>query len=186
MLIANALIIKSQKVKPQNSQSSVIISQRYYDNFIEVLCKKLTLKLFSDNFSKLELCQYYCIVSPLGVSLLPEERIRWALHKNATCCFEKTFEAAPYKTTAVWLLTSYLTNHWSMMSKICWKSKDVLMWTLIHGHSSFDPLAKIYIHQLSADIGYRLVDLQSSVIDRDGWWERVKGICAWLWHWQLF
>ena len=68
-------------------------------------------------------------------------------------------------------------------SRHCWLDKDelisdVLQWTPTHGHTSAGWLAKMYVHQLCPDIGYRLVDLPGAMADWDGWWERLKGICT--------
>ena len=57
---------------------------------------------------------------------MPPENVRWELHKNAICCLERILEAATYKTAAVWLLSSQLTNHLSKMNKICWALLTVL------------------------------------------------------------
>ena len=43
------------------------------------------------------------------------EKVWWDLHKNAKSYFQQFFEA----TTAVWSLTSHLTNHPSKMNKTC-------------------------------------------------------------------
>ena len=59
-------------------------------------------------------CQYYCTVVSTG------EKARWELQKDAARCFKQILEAASYKTTAVWPLTSHLTNNQNKMSKICW------------------------------------------------------------------
>ena len=48
---------------------------------------------------------------------MPEEKVRWGLHKDVACCFEQLHEAASYKTAAVKPLTSDLTNHPSKTSK---------------------------------------------------------------------
>ena len=39
------------------------------------------------------------------------EKARWVLHKNAGSYFEQILKAAPNKTTAIWPITSHLTNH---------------------------------------------------------------------------
>ena len=82
----------------------------------------------------------------------------------------------------------------SKMNKTCgyyWRSKDklisdILQWTPTYGHTSVDQPAKTNIHQLGADIGCHLENLPGVVDDRDGWQERVKGLCTicttWLWR----
>ena len=47
-----------------------------------------------------------------------------------------------------------------------------------YGYISVGWPAKTYIYHFCADSGCHLEDLQRSIADRDGWWERVKGICA--------
>ena len=44
-------------------------------------------------------------------------KIIWVLHNDAMYGFEQKLATAPYKTAAVWPLTSHLTNH---PSKTCW------------------------------------------------------------------
>ena len=70
----------------------------------------------------------------------------------------------------------------------CWRSKDeyisdVLLWTPSHGR-----LAQTYILQLCADTGCSPEDLPEVMDDREGWWERVRDICAdcvtWWWWWS--
>ena len=53
-----------------------------------------------------------------------------------------------------------------------------VLWTTKHGHTSVGWREKIYIHQLCADTGYRLEELPKAMVDRDGWWKRIKRICA--------
>ena len=47
------------------------------------------------------------------------EKARWEQHKNATCSFEQSLEAAPYKTASEQPLSSHLTNNGSKMNKTC-------------------------------------------------------------------
>ena len=55
---------------------------------------------------------------------------------------EPILKAAPYKTAAVWQLTSHLTNHPSKTKHgHCRRNKDehtsnVFLWTPSHGHTS--------------------------------------------------
>ena len=96
----------------------------------------------------------------LDFNEIPGEKARWEVHKNAACSFEQILEVAPYRTAAVWPLTSNLTNHPRKMSKTCWamlERKDklisnILLWTPIQGHISVNQAAKTYIHQLCVDI----------------------------------
>ena len=53
-------------------------------------------------------------------------------------------------------------------------TKDFLVWTHTHGHTNTDRPAKTYIHRLSADIGYRLEDLQRAMVGMDN--KKVKRI----------
>ena len=72
----------------------------------------------------------------------------------------------------------------------CWRSKDelirdILLWTPLHERAKAGRPARTYIQQLYADTGYSLEDLPGEMNDRDGWWERVREICAgsttWWW-----
>ena len=45
------------------------------------------------------------------------EKVRWKLHKKATCCFKQILEAIPNKAALVRLLTAHLTNHPSETNK---------------------------------------------------------------------
>ena len=44
------------------------------------------------------------------------------------------------------------------------------------------------IYKFCADTGYTLEDLLGAMDDRDGWWERVREICAgrWWWWWHMY
>ena len=55
-----------------------------------------------------------------------------------------------------------------------WRSKDelisnVLPWTPLHGCTSVDPLARIYLHQLCMDTGCSLENLLGAMDDWDGY-----------------
>ena len=88
-------------------------------------------------------------------------------------------------------MTTYLLSHKpskKKTSKTCWRSKDklisdILLWTLTHGHTNVGCQVKTRIHQL--DTGCHIVNLSRRIIDREGWWERVQGICAinMFWWW---
>ena len=61
----------------------------------------------------------------------------------------------------------------------CYRSKDkhisqVLLWTPTYGHTSVAPEAKIYIHQLCADIECRLEDLPRAIADMNGWRQKIN------------
>ena len=74
----------------------------------------------------------------------------------------------------------------------CWRSgeeliSNVLLWTPSHGWAKAGQPARTYIQQLYADTGCRFEDLLGAMDDRDGWWERVREICAgsatwWWWY----
>ena len=111
--------------------------------------------------------------------------------KNVTCCFNKFCKYH--------LRKQQLHDHFPLISQIiqarrtrlawhCCRSLDILLWTPTYGHTSVGRPAKNYINQLSADTGCRLMDLPKAMNDRDGWWERVKGIYAismtW-WRWWV-
>ena len=64
----------------------------------------------------------------------------------------------------------------------CWGNNDELIrdipqWTPTHRHTSFGWQVKTYIHYLCADTECYREDLPKVMVDRDGWWERIKGIC---------
>ena len=58
----------------------------------------------------------WCILQPTAIQA-SGEKAKWELHKNAAYRFEQILKAVLYKTAAVWLLTSHLTNYPSKMSK---------------------------------------------------------------------
>ena len=62
---------------------------------------------------------------------------------------------------------------------------NVLLWTPTHGHTSIGWPAKTYNHKLSADAGCCQEHLPRAINDRDGWWERVKGVHAAGMPWWL-
>ena len=88
--------------------------------------------------------------------------------------------AAPYKTAFARPLTSQLPNHPSETNKTSRTLKQGLthkrgfLWTTIHGHISVVRKAKTYVHKFCADIGCRLEDLPSAIIDGDRCQGRVK------------
>ena len=77
----------------------------------------------------------------------------------------------------------------------CWRNKNelisnILLWTLTHRHTYAGWSTKTYIHQLHANTRCSLKDLPGGINDKDGWWERVRGLHTisiiwiwWLWWW---
>ena len=55
---------------------------------------------------------------------------------------------------------------------------DILLRTPSHERAKAGRLARTYIQQLCADTGYSLENLSVAMEDRDGWWERSRGIRA--------
>ena len=47
------------------------------------------------------------------------EKAKWKLHKNASCSFQQTLEAAPHKTEAVQPPFFYLKKHPRKTKKMC-------------------------------------------------------------------
>ena len=89
-----------------------------------------------------------------------EKKLKWKLNKNAACYFEQILEATTHKTAAVRPLTSQLKNHprRTRHKGHCWRSKDelisdILVWTPRHGRATVDCPARIYSHQVYANIG---------------------------------
>ena len=79
----------------------------------------------------------------------------------------------------------------------CWRSRDelisdVLLWTPPHGRAKAGWPAQTYVQQLCEDTGCSPEDLPKAMNDREGWWERVRDICAdgttrwWWWYTSLF
>ena len=65
----------------------------------------------------------------------------------------------------------------------CWRSNDelisdVLLWTPLHGRAKAGRPARTYIQQLCVNTRCSLEDLSGAMDDREGWWERVREICA--------
>ena len=72
---------------------------------------------------------------------------------------------------------------WTRHVGHCWRNKDellndILQWTPSHGRTKAGQLTRTYIQQLCANTGCSLENLLGAMDDRDGWWERVKEICA--------
>ena len=75
----------------------------------------------------------------------------------------------------------------------CCRSKDelisdVLLWTPLYGRAKAGRPARTYIQQLCTHTGCSPEDLPEAMNDKEGWWERVRGICAdgatWWW-WSI-
>ena len=73
-----------------------------------------------------------------------------------------------------------------------WRSKDelisdILLWTPLHGRTKAEWPARTYVQLLCADTGCSLEDLPGAMDDRDGWWERFRGVrvggATWWWWW---
>ena len=77
----------------------------------------------------------------------------------------------------------------------CWRSKeelisDVLLWTPAYVRAKAGRPARTYIQQLYWDTGCNAEDLPEAMIDREGWWERVRdirasGTTSWWW-WYIY
>ena len=73
----------------------------------------------------------------------------------------------------------------------CWRCKDklisnILQWTPAYVHTYVGWIEKTFLHQLCTGIGGWLEELPKTMTERDGWWERGKGICVvgptwWVW-----
>ena len=106
------------------------------------------------------------------------EKVRWELHKSATCYFKQILEAILHQAMAVWPLNSHLKKYPHQISKT-WgtqleKQEGTHKW-----HSfSFGRPARINLHQICADTECRLEDLPRVMNDRNGWGERVREIHA--------
>ena len=75
---------------------------------------------------------------------------------------------------------------WTRHMGHCWRSRDklisgILLWTPAKAGQP----ARTYIQQLCANTGCSLEDLPEAMDEREGWWERVRDICAdgttWWW-----
>ena len=68
----------------------------------------------------------------------------------------------------------------------CWRSSDVLLWTISHGRAKAGRAARTYIQQFCADTGCSLEDLPEAMDNRKVWRERVRNIHAdsmtWWWY----
>ena len=55
---------------------------------------------------------------------------------------------------------------------------DIFLWTPSQGRRKAGRPAKTYTQQLCADTRHNLKDLPETMDTREGWWERVREICA--------
>ena len=92
-------------------------------------------------------------------------------------------------------ITKTIEVRWNRHAGHSWRSKDelisdILLWTPSHGRAKIGQPARTYTQQLCADTGCSLEDLLGVMDDRDGWWERVREICAssatWWWWWWYY
>ena len=82
----------------------------------------------------------------------------------------------PLITKTIQVKRSRHAEHW-------WRIRnevisDSLLWTPSHGRAKTGRPARTYIQQLCADTGCSLEDLPEDLNDIEGWWERVREICA--------
>ena len=96
---------------------------------------------------------------------------------NAANNTEQVVEIAPHKAAAVQHLlpitktikirrTRHAGHYWRSKDELV---RDLLLWTLSHGHAKAGRSAQTYIQQLCADMGCRPEDLPEAVDDREEW-----------------
>ena len=158
------------------------------NNIFKIVKKLGILFLFWMSWTYTNMCVYMCLTSwwpsnkgfdgNTAIFLAMSVRLYGCITWTLTKCQQKKIDGnyiriphavlkKQYKTAAVWPLTSNLTNHPS-------KTSCVL---LEHGCTSVGWPVKTYINQLFADTWCHLEDFKV-MADKDGWWERVKRICA--------
>ena len=103
--------------------------------------------------------------------------VRWELHKDANLRSKTLLNSC---FTATYLPSEKLSKYWWTLRG---ESKEelineFLLWTPKQRHTSVSRLVKVYIRQLCGDTECYQEDLLSAVADRDGWRERVIGICS--------
>ena len=131
-----------------------------------------------------------------------EKKLDWNYSRMLHIFFKQILETAPYKTASVQPLSSILKTIQIRRRRYvghCWRSKDKLInnvllwstirvdgmtwwwWSSIHGHT------RTKIHQLCLNTGCHLENLPRVMTKKDGWQERIKGICtvdtSWWWWW---
>ena len=82
--------------------------------------------------------------------------------------------------------TRHVGHRWRSWDELI---SDILLWTPSHGQAKAGRPARTYIQQLCANTGYDLEDLPEAMDDKEGWWERVRDICAdgvtWWWWYMI-
>ena len=102
---------------------------------------------------------------------MPGERVRWQLKWMLHASFKwKQYPKKQQLYDHLPPISQTSQMGWARHAEYSWRSKDKLIsdflqWPQTHGHTS-------YIHQLCADIGCHLDDLQKAMNDRDRWEER--------------
>ena len=84
---------------------------------LSLIWKSDLLDEIKQDFFKAVIVSTTIWIHHLDTDKIHEEKAKWELHKNATCCFGQILEAEPNKIEAVCLLVSHLTNHPSKMNK---------------------------------------------------------------------
>ena len=129
------------------------------------------------NSSKLSLCQYYCMVAPLGLLMN-------CLEKKLDENYKRMLHAVLNKFLMQHLTKQYVYGHLPPISQtiqVRWARhtssylrSNVLQWIPTHGYTSVSQLAKTYIPQLCADTECYLKHLPRAMTNTDKWQERVK------------
>ena len=83
------------------------------------------------------------------------------------------------------LISQIIQIRWARHAGHYWRSKnelisDIVPWTPPHGHTSVDWPAKTYIYQIWVEPGCSPEDLPNAKENRNGRWERIKELSAWL------
>ena len=122
------------------------------------------------------------------------------LHKNTVSNIEQVLEATLHKVAAIRPCTTHHENYKVRQTKHagqCWRSReelisDVLLWTPSHGRAKSGQPARTNLQQRCGDMECSPEDLPEAMNDREGWWERVRGIHAggttrwsWWFYWTL-
>ena len=96
---------------------------------------------------------------------------------------QQLYGHTPHITKTIQVSRTRHTGH-------CWRSmdeliSDILLWTPSHGRAKAGRPAGTYIQLVCADTGGSLENLPDAMDDNEGWWERVRGLCAdgatWWW-----
>ena len=127
------------------------------------------------------------------------KRLEKKLDGNSTrmlrAILNKTWRKHPTKQQLYdQLLPTMKTIHvrWTRLAGHCWRSReelisDVLWLTPSHGQAKAGQPAWTYIQKLCKVTGYSPEDLLEAMNDSEGWWVRVRYICAegttrWWWY----